>query len=247
MKYKFAIEKLNYEDYASGRVLYNQHGATSFPVRLASEIFQHCASILTNQGLAKPYIVYDPCCGGAHLLTTLGFLHGNFISKIYASDIDSKVIKLAKRNLALLTIEGIDKRIEQIDKLITSFNKSSHADALKSAKKFKSILDKREFSIQTHLFNADITEDNIIKKVSNVNIVITDLPYGDLAHWNHMQKDENAIARFLDNILPILAVNSVVATISMKKIKIKHDKYIRVKRFNIGKRQIVILQPIKKG
>ncbi|RJX37512.1 hypothetical protein D3P09_21250 [Paenibacillus pinisoli] len=38
MKYLHEKYDHNYEDFASGRVLYNAHGTTSFPVRLASEI-----------------------------------------------------------------------------------------------------------------------------------------------------------------------------------------------------------------
>lgn len=65
MNYRYAIENKNYEDYASGRVFYSQKGTTSFPVRLASEIYQLCKSILIDQGVNRPYVLYDPCCGGA--------------------------------------------------------------------------------------------------------------------------------------------------------------------------------------
>lgn len=46
MKYLYEIEFKNYEDFVSGRVLYNRKGATAFPVRLASEIFQRCKAAL---------------------------------------------------------------------------------------------------------------------------------------------------------------------------------------------------------
>ena len=42
MTYKFAVNKLNYEDLSSGRVLYNAPGLTGFPVRLVDEIVQRC-------------------------------------------------------------------------------------------------------------------------------------------------------------------------------------------------------------
>ena len=54
MSYKFAITDENYEDFASGRVLFNQHGTTAFPVRLASEIFQRCEHILETSGVISP-------------------------------------------------------------------------------------------------------------------------------------------------------------------------------------------------
>ena len=47
MQYRYVTEKESYEDFAAGRVLLSQSGMTSFPVRLASEIFQRCA--ITSQ------------------------------------------------------------------------------------------------------------------------------------------------------------------------------------------------------
>ena len=64
MSYRFTSDH-HYEDLASGRVLYNQHGTTAFPVRLASEIFLRAKQHLTRKGNAGPYHLYDPCGGGA--------------------------------------------------------------------------------------------------------------------------------------------------------------------------------------
>ena len=74
MKYKFAVDKEDYTDFASGRVLYSAPGTTGFPVRLTSEILQRAFAILGTGGHNGPYTIYDPCCGGAFLLTTIGFL-----------------------------------------------------------------------------------------------------------------------------------------------------------------------------
>ncbi|MBG9795269.1 hypothetical protein ABD76_23525 [Paenibacillus dendritiformis] len=43
MEYFFEKKHSGYEDFASGRVLYNARGTTAFPVRLASEIIQRCS------------------------------------------------------------------------------------------------------------------------------------------------------------------------------------------------------------
>lgn len=245
MNYMFAIENKNYEDYSSGRVFYNQQGTTSFPVRLASEIYQRCTAILTDQGFNKPYSLYDPCCGGAFLLSSLGYLHGEEISKIYASDIDETVIYLAQRNLSLLSLEGLDERIKQIEKMIDDFGKESHSEALQSAYKFKSILEKRRTCIAVKCFVADITGDmDLTENVNDINIIITDLPYGDIVNWSGMQGEDGAVVKLLDNILKILAKDSVVSIISKKKVKIKHQSYKKVEQFVIGKRQVTILQPV---
>jgi 16S rRNA C1402 N4-methylase RsmH len=49
------------------------------------------------------YIVYYDCfCGGGYSLTVLDYLIQRSISKIIASDIDEKMLEIAKKNLSLL-------------------------------------------------------------------------------------------------------------------------------------------------
>lgn len=50
MEYIYESAQRSYEDFASGRVLYNAQGTTSFPVRLASEIAQRCFQLLEKKG-----------------------------------------------------------------------------------------------------------------------------------------------------------------------------------------------------
>lgn len=241
MSYKYATENINYEDYSSGRVFYNQHGTTSFPVRLTSEIFQRCMNILKQNEFNGPYSIYDPCCGGAYLLTTIGFLFGNNISKIYASDVDETVLELANKNLSLLTQTGLDNRIEQINKMISDYNKTSHEEALKSALRLKHSLNELSHTIDTTCFIADAAKTD---KIDKIDIVITDLPYGDIVSWVNASNENEAVLKLLDNLFPKLSTNAVVAITSTKKTSINHNNYKRVDHFKIGKRQVVILQPL---
>lgn len=244
MSYKFEMENKNYEDYSSGRVFFNLKGTTSFPIRLASEIYQRCAYILNKQGYNKHYVLYDPCCGGAFMLTSIGFLHGSEISKIYASDIDENVISLAQRNLSLLSHEGLEKRINQIKEMVFDFGKESHLEALQSALALRSKLSQSVKYIETKCFTKDITNStHLINNIENINILITDLPYGDIVNWRGMENQEVAIEQLLNNVLPVLADNSVISIISKKKVKITHEKYRKIEKFIIGKRQVIILQP----
>src|SRR5215210_5047561 len=103
MPYRFARERVDYSDFASGRVLYSLPGRTAFPVRLADEIFQRCLALRPPEARDGPLTLYDPCCGGATLLTTLGFLHGPKLAALIGSDADPDAVALAERNLALLT------------------------------------------------------------------------------------------------------------------------------------------------
>lgn len=103
MQFEYEIKREDYSDLSSGRVLLLTQ-KTAFPVRMASEIMYRCRSYIEKKDHLS---IYDPCCGGAHMLTVTGFLHGESISKIHGSDIDESVIRTAKGNLSMLTSEGL--------------------------------------------------------------------------------------------------------------------------------------------
>jgi 23S rRNA (guanine2535-N1)-methyltransferase len=121
MPYQFVTERQDYSDYASGRVFYNAPGQPAFPVRLASEIFQRCLAIRHRAGLAGPVRLYDPCCGSAYHLTALAHLHWYRIDTIFESDIDAGVLEVAQRNLSLLTVDGLEKRREEIGEMMQRY------------------------------------------------------------------------------------------------------------------------------
>src|SRR5512145_1475703 len=122
MQYKYVKEQLDYSDFSSGRVFYSLPGHPAFPVRLASEIFQRCLAYRkTIYGISAPCTLYDPCCGAAYHLSVLGYLHGEHIQEVIASDIDERSVRLAKRNLALLSMEGLDQRINEISEMFERY------------------------------------------------------------------------------------------------------------------------------
>src|SRR4029077_18014228 len=114
MHYQFAIEQPNYSDLASGRVFYSRPGYPPFPIRLASEIFQRCMAIRTAEHLSTPCVLFDPCCGAAYHLSVLAYLHREYIREVIGSDVEEVAIALAKRNLDLLSLSGLDRRIGEI-------------------------------------------------------------------------------------------------------------------------------------
>ena len=129
MVYKYC-ENRNFEDLASGKVIVHRAGYPNFPVRLAQEIFCRCLHHLDDP---DSVCIYDPCCGGGYLLTVLGFLNFERIKTIIASDISDDAIQLANENLLLLDQNGLQKRIRQINDLLSLHNKNSHIEALNSA------------------------------------------------------------------------------------------------------------------
>lgn len=101
----------NYEDYASGRVLYGARGVPNFPVRLIQEIFLRAANFSPRKNELS---VCDCCCGGGYSLTVLGLLNPERIARIWASDIDPEMLKVAGKNLSLLTPAGMAARLDQL-------------------------------------------------------------------------------------------------------------------------------------
>lgn len=228
MHYKYCVND-NFEDYASGRVLYSAEGAANFPVRLVNEIF----------GYAKEYAmkdtdlcVYDPCCGGGYSLTVLGFLNQEVIRKIYGSDVNTKMVELAEKNLALLCEEGLERRKVEIQTLYDTYRKESHKAALESVDRLKNKMKK---NIAAEVFVADSTET--LPQISP-DIIITDIPYGNLVAWN--TGSINPLYDMLQQLANISHEDTVLAISMDKKQKVIHPSWIRRKKQIVGKRRFEI-------
>jgi len=252
MQYKYAKEQRDYSDFSSGRVFYSLPGHPAFPVRLASEIFQRCmahrAAIYGETGRCT---LYDPCCGAAYHLSVLGFLHGEQIREIIASDIDETALAGARRNLGLLHRDGLDKRIRELSVLLDKYGKDSHRDALQSASALKeNLLSLREnSSVATNVFQANAMDRKSISnhiQPQSVDILFTDVPYGRHSQWH--DTDSNALfdplRGMLDALQGILSTSSILAVASDKQQKVSHESYQRIEHFQVGKRRIVILKPV---
>jgi molybdopterin-guanine dinucleotide biosynthesis protein MobB len=75
----------------------------------------------------------------------------------------------------------------------------------------------------------------------DVDIVITDLPYGKITNWSDVGNADNCASIFLESLYDVLPEHSVVAVISDKKQKVRHELYRRLEHFNVGKRMVTIL------
>jgi 16S rRNA G966 N2-methylase RsmD len=253
MQYKYAKDQLDYSDYSSGRVFYSLPGHPAFPVRLASEIFQRCmAQREAIYGASTPCTLYDPCCGAAYHLSVVAYLHGERIREVIASDIDEKAVELAGRNLGLLSMDGLSGRIAELHKISERYRKDSHKDALKSASALKDrlLVLTENHSVETRVFHANATGPEEISnhiKPESVDIVFTDVPYGWHSQWRdaHQNQPSNPVRSLLDALLGILSASSIVAIASDKQQKATHERFQRLEKFQVGKRRVVILKPIK--
>lgn len=238
MSYQFVLESGNYEDLASGRVLYNMQGTTAFPVRLASEIFLRGKRLLQQRGNSGPYRVYDPCGGGGYLLTTIGFLHGEDIAALTASDVNPAAVELARKNLSLLTRDGLHERIKQLEGLYESYGKESHQAALDSARRLGGMLEDSGKAVPVHCFTSDITGEKAVEGPKH-DFIISDIPYGQTVEWKTDREDP--VEALLANLEGLLAEGGIAALVSPKDAKIQHDRYIRLSKFQLGKRKITYL------
>jgi hypothetical protein len=239
---KFLKQKENYEDYSSGRVLYGAQGATNFPVRLIEDIFQTCNKYLTEKGSSGKRTIYDPLCGVGYSLTVLGLLHGEKLEKILASDIDKTNLEFAKKNLSLLTVPGMNRRITELQKFVENYKKKSHEEALESARRLRDQI--ALFNITQNIFNFDMLGEKALpSSVKNIDMVIADVPYGKLTSWQG-QSDKHPVQESLDKLKSRLNKTSIVALVSNKKQEILHEGYTKIKTLKVPKRKIILLTPI---
>ena len=233
MIYKFA-PKANYEDFASGRVLYHMQGFTNFPVRLICEVFMRCFSLINKPSA----VVYDPCCGSGYMLTVLKFLYGSHIDTLIASDVSEEAVNLTKKNFGLLSHAGLDMRKEQLQDLHTRFKRDSYLEAIKSAERLKGLIGEGAF--ESLVFKRDILVD---KSDYKADLILCDVPYGIKTAWSG--EGDDFINRMLDNVWDNLNAVGVAAIFSDKKQKIITEKYKRAEKVLIGKRKFEIYVKLK--
>ncbi len=248
MPYKYALDRPDYSDLASGKVLLSAPGHPAFPIRMASEVFQRCLAIRERNGLTGRVALYDPCCGAAYHLAVLGFLHRAFIRSITASDIDPAVIPLAEKNLGLLSAPGIERRREELAAMHREFGKPSHAEAVAAAERLRSGIPapSGSESIEVRVFVADALAKSGSARPSPAapaDIVFTDVPYGRHSQWTESAECPNPMERLLENLLPALHPDGLVAVVSDKQQKASPGRYDRIEKFQIGKRMAVIWKP----
>lgn len=250
MTYRYAQERPDYSDYAAGPVLYSAPGRPAFPVRHTSEIFQRCQAHLLRVGVSPPYTVYDPCCGSAYLLVTLAYLHWPALRRVVGSDLDPDVLSLAVRNLALLTPAGLNTRLSQLTELYQQFGKESHAQAIASVERLKARLKAylQHQAIHSRVFAANALDPAALLSQlqgETIDLVITDLPYGQRTHW--LEGDSEAASgdngwQLLEALRSVVRPEAIIALTTVKQHAIAHEHYLRLGQWQIGKRRTLFFR-----
>jgi hypothetical protein len=248
MPYRFSTKIIDYTHYSSGRVLVNLPGQPAFPIRLASEVFQRLLALRKKDGLTAPVHLYDPCCGGAYHLTVLGLLHREQIASIAASDIETRALDIARRNLALLSSQGMKERLAQIESMQDEFGKASHAEALASAKILLEEIQVKEAvqPLPTHTFQANALEVEALRaglQGGQVEVVFSDLPYGLHSQWQGLAAGQvDPAYGLLESLAEVLMPGTLLALATTKETRPNHPAYTPSGRMKLGKRLVTFLR-----
>src|SRR5690606_4214721 len=245
MQYRFVRSPADYSDLASGAVLHSAPGRPAFPVRLASELFQRARSLWLNGATPRRCVLYDPCCGTGYLVTVTALLHGDAIERVIGSDVDGEVLDVAERNLALLTPEGLRKRIEALTEHVERFGKDSHRLAKASAERLLRQVEARAGTggpPEVGLFRADVLDPGALAdglEGRRADIVLADTPYGVTTRWAAGDTREAAAtaSRMLSSLHEVLGPGAMVVLVLPKGIRPEAPGFERLQRFRSGHRE----------
>ncbi len=249
MGYRYAVERGDYTDLSSGRVLVGLPGHPALPVRLADELFSRCLAHWRAIGPAGPVSVYDPCCGAAYHLAVIGFLHAADLHSLIGSDVLPDAVAAARRNLALLSDAGLAGRALELDRLAAQYDKTAHRDARASLDRLRGLLQAGLAGrvLTTHAFLSDALVAGTLRTElagRRPEIVLADVPYGLHSTWlgDVASGSRAALDQMLDGLQAILRPGSVLGIVSDKAQRTTHPGFERLEHFNVGKRRIMILR-----
>ncbi|WP_043635612.1 rRNA methyltransferase [Nonomuraea candida] len=245
MTYRHATVRGDYERLASGAVLHSAPGFPAFPVRPASEIFQRALAL---RGGDRPAVLWDPCCGSGYLVTVLALLHRRRVASVLASDVDPGVLRLAGRNLGLLTGAGLAGRAAELDERAARFGRPSYEAAARAARELAAALAAGGGDVPHAVRRADVFDAEALRRALDgdppaaaPDIVITDVPYGEQTHWRGPGAAAG-IAGLPAALTAVLAPGAVIA-VTVRGRKVPVDGGPRPSAsFKIGTRAIALFR-----
>lgn len=173
MKFEHAPQA-SYEDVGGGQVLHSAPGFPGFPARLAVELFERARVLVGRERVG----LWDPMCGAGGILTSVALLRPDALTRVLASDVDEKALELARRNLLLTTVPGLEERRTELVERGVAAGRVASADRLLAR-------------VAGHpappasLARADVTDPSSVADLDldGVDVVMADLPYGTQTDW----------------------------------------------------------------
>ncbi|MDE3724999.1 rRNA methyltransferase [Nocardiopsis sp. N85] len=235
MTYRYAVERTDRSALASGQVLRSAPGFPGFPVRLASELFQRAAVHVGRTSVR----LWDPCCGSGYLATVLGLLHRERITAVRATDIDPDAVGLAARNLRLLTAEGLAEREEELRRAARDFGRPSYVERAEDARGLARGLAEAGGDLSHEAAVADVF--TLTEPVS-ADLVVTDVPYGDMTHWSGEVPGSDPMGATLASLGRVLPPEAVIV-ITARTRRVALPEGVRaLERVKIGNRAAALVR-----
>ena len=238
MAYRYALTRENHEDLSPGEVLHSAPGFPAFPVRLASETFQRA---LAEHG-GERVTVWDPCCGSGYLLTVLGLVHHPQVASVLGSDLDEQALGLARRNLALLTADGLAARRAELLERAERWGKDGHA--VDSVERLARRLADGGGDLPSRVASSDALDPEQLRAAldgERPDLVVTDVPYGEQTTWAGPYGDAG-VAGMLDALGAVLDPSAVVA-VATRGRKVAAGPYRSLSSFRVGTRAVALFRP----
>ncbi|MFE1166454.1 rRNA methyltransferase [Nocardiopsis sp. NPDC058789] len=234
MSYRYATERTDHSALASGQVLRSAPGYPGFPVRLASELLQRAMVHVEGDRVR----LWDPCCGSGYLVAVLGLLHRDRLTHVRATDVDGDAVAIAARNLELLTAEGLAERERELRRSARDFGRVAFVERAESA---------RDLAAGLAAMGGDLPHESGVVDVFtatdpvDADLVITDVPYGEMTHWEGNVPDDpiRALLASMGRTLPRSAV--VVVTARTRRVPLP-EGVRALERVKVGNRSAVLVR-----
>jgi len=234
--YRFATDRADRSDLASGAVLRSAPGHPGYPVRLAEELLGRVLSHLPR----RPAGLWDPCCGSGHLATALGLLHRSELAHVLAGDADPDAVGIARRNLALLAPGGLAERERELLAAGAETGRESFAGRAAAARRLAALLEAGGGPLP-----AEARVDDAFRPAPPprpVDAVITDVPYGGLARWHGAPDGAEPVPALLAAVAGVLPDHAVLA-LSARARKVPLPAGVAaLERVRVGNRAAVLVR-----
>ena len=240
MAYRFAVTRENHAELAPGAVLHSAPGFPAFPVRLASEMFRRAAAARSS----SPLTVWDPCCGSGYLLTVVALRHRRDVARVIGTDIDPAALDLARRNLALLSRQGLTARSSTLRERGDLFDKPAYSVAAVAALQLARALAARGGDVPHAAAQADVFDPAQLRRAldgERPGLVLTDVPYGEQTVWGGAHAG-TGVAGMLRAVSAVLDDDAVLAVATRGRSVVGRGEVRPLDALRVGTRAVALFR-----
>ena len=144
----------------------------------------------------------------------------------------------------------MEKRTEELRQLFSLYGKPSHEQAVESAERLAGLLERE---IPCTVFQADAGRP--LNPGEEIDILITDVPYGELTAWESQEKtpgeearteqdgkEPDGLNRLIRNLTGCFGEKTLFVIVTDKGQKLWKDGLTVLEKGNVGKRRFYIFR-----